>query len=633
MHHSRHLKFFPLSVTCAFALTTVASAQSYRVLKYFAGTDGMRPVAGLVQAGSTLYGTAAGGGASYNATNGTNPGLGVVFKINTDGSGYSVLKSFAGSDGAGPVGRLLLAGSTLYGTTTGGGSSYDPARYDSGNGVVFKVNTDGSGYTVLKNFTGTDGMKPGGTLVLVDSTLYGVTYYGGHLVTPTYAGCGVIFKVNADGSGYTVLKYFEGTDGAGPAGGLVLGGSTFYGGTVLGGNGFYPPNEYGRGVIFRVNTDGSGYKVIIYPDGNVYGDLVLAGGSALYGTTETGCGGDGTVFKVNTDGSGYTGLKCFWSDGRSPLAGLVLAGGTTLYGTTSSGERSTSVNGVVFKVNTDGSGYAVLKNFTGGDGANPDGALLLAATTLYGTTAGGGTYRPYSGNGCGVVFSLECLSIKVPPLTQTAEIGSTTRLQVQASSAAPGLACQWYRDGTNALAGETNAVLELTDVQPAQAGAYTVMVTNMGLALTSAPAILSVIAPTERRVVPAVRLTGASGSSFHAEFADNLAAPEWSSLADVSLGSESQFCFDLSQPLPGQRFYRVSQTNTPQPALDLTFATAIRLTGAIGSSVRVDYINQLGPIDAWVTLATVILTNTSEFYFDTATTGQPPRLYRVVGVP
>jgi hypothetical protein len=47
----------------------------------------------------------------------------------------------------------------------------------------------------------------------------------------------------------------------------------------------------------------------------------------------------------------------------------------------------------------------------------------------------------------------------------------------------------------------------------------------------------------------------------------------------------------------------------------------------------VDYINQVGPIDAWVALATVTLTNTSQLYFDTSAPGRPDRLYRVVQVP
>ena len=60
---------------------------------------------------------------------------------------------------------------------------------------------------------------------------------------------------------------------------------------------------------------------------------------------------------------------------------------------------------------------------------------------------------------------------------------------------------------------------------------------------------------------------------------------------------------------------------------------ALTLTGAVGSSVRVDYINQFGPTDAWVPLDTVTLTNPSQLYFDVSAPGQPPRLYRLVQVP
>ena len=40
-----------------------------------------------------------------------------------------------------------------------------------------------------------------------------------------------------------------------------------------------------------------------------------------------------------------------------------------------------------------------------------------------------------------------------------------------------------------------------------------------------------------------------------------------------------------------------------------------------------------GPTDAWITLTTVTLTNTSQLYFDTSAPGQPERLYRLVPVP
>ena len=52
-----------------------------------------------------------------------------------------------------------------------------------------------------------------------------------------------------------------------------------------------------------------------------------------------------------------------------------------------------------------------------------------------------------------------------------------------------------------------------------------------------------------------------------------------------------------------------------------------------GHSVRLDHINRYGPIDAWVTLDTVTLTNTSQLYFGTSSIGQPARLYRLIQGP
>ena len=69
------------------------------------------------------------------------------------------------------------------------------------------------------------------------------------------------------------------------------------------------------------------------------------------------------------------------------------------------------------------------------------------------------------------------------------------------------------------------------------------------------------------------------------------------------------------------------------PPLDLHIIPAITVTGSIGGSVRVDAINQFGPTDAWATLDTVTLTNTSQFYFDTSSVGQPARLWRIVQLP
>src|SRR5258707_7983031 len=52
--------------------------------------------------------------------------------------------NFADSDGINPYAGLILSSNTLFGTTAGGGSS--------GNGTVFKVNTDGTGFATVHSF-------------------------------------------------------------------------------------------------------------------------------------------------------------------------------------------------------------------------------------------------------------------------------------------------------------------------------------------------------------------------------------------------------------------------------------------------------------------------------------------------
>jgi uncharacterized repeat protein (TIGR03803 family) len=116
-------------------------AQTHWVLHQFAGADGKQP-SSLVLSGTTLFGTTMSGGSSNRGT---------VFRLNTDGSAFTMLKQFTGSDGSDPLGGLALSGTTLYGTTSSGGNS--------NCGTVFKLATDGREFTVLKEFTGSDGIQ------------------------------------------------------------------------------------------------------------------------------------------------------------------------------------------------------------------------------------------------------------------------------------------------------------------------------------------------------------------------------------------------------------------------------------------------------------------------------------------
>jgi uncharacterized repeat protein (TIGR03803 family) len=157
------------------------SGKHYTGLHDFTGStsDGASTQHGyLVLDGSTLYGM---------TTKGGQHNLGVVFSIGTDGKKFTILHSFGSTsnDGHYPYGSLMLIGATLFGTTAKGGSK--------GLGTVFEIGEDGSGYKRLHDFTGgnSDGVKPIDNVIYVNGYLYGLTTAGGQY------NDGTIFQVAA----------------------------------------------------------------------------------------------------------------------------------------------------------------------------------------------------------------------------------------------------------------------------------------------------------------------------------------------------------------------------------------------------------------------------------------------------
>ncbi len=378
-----------------------AAAQTYKNLHSFTGgSGGGFPRAGLISSGNALYGTTIQGGTA---------GKGTLFKITTNGTGFAILHhftanpapSFANGDGANPVAGLVLSDNILYGTAFSGG--------DSGNGSVFSVNISGSGFKNLHSFTANsgapdytngDGAWPQAGLVVADHTLYGTANGGGT------SDKGALFTLNTDGTGFETLHQFSGgSDGVSPQAGLVLSDNVLYGTATRGG-------LSGGGTVFKVNADGSGFAILHDFTGNGDGvtpsaGLILAG-NTLYGTALGGGDpGKGTVFSVQVDGTDFRTLHAFvGGDGAGPRAGLVLSG-STLYGTASEGGGSG--HGSVFAVNTHGGAFAILHSFTAasgsfpatnGDGYGPQAGLVLVGNILYGTAGNGGS------SGYGTLFSV-----------------------------------------------------------------------------------------------------------------------------------------------------------------------------------------------------------------------------------
>ncbi len=411
-------------------------------------------------------------------------------------------------------------------------------------------------------------------------------------------------------------------------------------GKILFGGDFNSVNGVLRHGIARLNPDGTldafnptimpdtsdrSVKLFLQPDGRilVYGTFYEVNGVSCK-----------FVVRLNPDGSLDS---SFMPDPlivsvRGPNALAVQYDGKILLG------KSWPPTNNLARLNADGSldkSFLVSATEAGSSPSfhaiaqQPDGKILAAGwfTSVEGVSRTNivrlmGDYAP--------------LSVLGPPCSMTVEQGASASFTVTASAyLAPEY--QWFFNGTNVLPGSTSWCLELASAQPSDCGAYTVVVTNAAGAITSGPAMLNVIPPVGRRCVPGIQLMAEAGSLLNVDTADSLSpSPNWTALGSVVLTSTPQYYFDVSAPLPPHRYYRAWQTGAPSgpPSLSMFgIVPAITLTGNIGDSVRVDAINQFGPIDAWFTLDTVTLTNTSQLYFDPSAPGQPERLYRLVPIP
>jgi uncharacterized repeat protein (TIGR03803 family) len=213
------------------ALIFVRSDGSAGTGCHFSGNDGDNPSAGIIEANGNSYTAVQAGGVYGNGTITEFHG----FTCNT-----SVLHSFAGgTDGEGPDASLLFYNNALYGTTFYGGAP--------GLGTVFRIGLDGSGYTVLHTFQGiccgSDGSFPlsGLTLNPEDNMLYGITNNGGNS-----SDLGTVFQIDPNTGAETVVHSFSGTDGANPEADLYIDKKGHIYGTTGGGG------ANNVGVVFKL---------------------------------------------------------------------------------------------------------------------------------------------------------------------------------------------------------------------------------------------------------------------------------------------------------------------------------------------------------------------------------------------
>ena len=134
------------------------------------------------------------------------------------------------------------------------------------------------------------------------------------------------------------------------------------------------------------------------------------------------------------------------------------------------------------------------------DGSNALATGTSATLVLPNVTIdAAGAYQAIISNDYGSVTSAPAvLTISGAPVILTQPIdtlvaeGGTAQFTVTAE-ASPDPSYQWYFQATNLLAGETASSLILTNVQPAQSGSYSVVISNSAGTITSSGASLTIV--------------------------------------------------------------------------------------------------------------------------------------------
>jgi uncharacterized repeat protein (TIGR03803 family) len=449
-------------------------------------TDGQTPQAGLLLASDgKFYGTTKFG------KSGTLDTTGTIFRLNQDGKEFTVLYRFApftesnidgspkNSDGAFPVAELIEGDDGhLYGITSAGGAN--------GTGVAFKVGKDGNGFQVLHTFSaivgrnvakvvksGTAAATAGTTVstganqsvgtipfdaantrmtVRVDSPTAGIkvrlrvedaansAHFAETEATVTVANAWqtLTFDFANPASGTPALDlaftynkvsiYFDyGTTGA------TAGSKTYYFDDVafVGGAGTFSPITFDASGVTYTLTGFSGAEtstVVFDPldvitrnaDGiAAAGPLVQAVDGKLYGTSAAGgANGKGTIFRLNADGTGFAVIHTFTATTTNTTTTQIenADGATPIAGLTElsdgrlygvTSQAGTKGYGNVFAISPDGATFTVLHDFDNTGGARPAAELaLFSDNKLYGTTVSGGTSSTGTATSFGTLFSI-----------------------------------------------------------------------------------------------------------------------------------------------------------------------------------------------------------------------------------
>ena len=337
-----------------------------------------------------------------------------VYLIKTDGSGIEQWsQTFGGSGGGFSVQQTSDGGYIITGTTS---------SFGNGEEDVYLIKTDGNGIEQWSQTFGGKNIDYGWSVQQTSDGGYVITgwtqSFGNGSGPDPYEysfGSTDVYLIKTDGSGTEQWSQtFGGTedDHGFSVQQTSDGGYIITGGTSSFGN--------GNGDVYLIKTDGNGIEqwsqtffdgtedYYSWSDTGWSVQQTSDGGYIITGITTSS--GNGDVYLIKTDGSGIeqwsqtlggTGSDVGHSVQQTSDGGYIITGGTTSFG---------NGNGDVYLIKTDGSGIEQWSQTFGGiynehgysiQQTNDGGYIITGPTQSFGNGSGPDPYDPYSEEGSG----------------------------------------------------------------------------------------------------------------------------------------------------------------------------------------------------------------------------------------
>ena len=288
-----------------------------------------------------------------------------------------------------------------------------------------------------------------------------------------------------------------------------------------------------------------------------------------------------------------------------------------------------------------------------------NGNVIAGATDSSYTRSGvqpgdAGSYMVVITNAAGLMNSLPAtLTVLIPPAittqpqSQTVVQGSNVTFSVVATGTAA-LGYQWELAGTN-IASATGSAYTITNVQPLSGGTYVVVITNVAGAITSTPALLTVLLPPTITTPPQGQTVSVGGTANFSVVAAGTAplAYQWRLQGTNLPGATTSSYTKANVQLTDAGNYTVVVTNqvgstiSPPAALQvisggltITFANRTGSTNTIatpsvtGLTYTLQYKNSLSDTNWTDILPSTSGTGNSLLLIDATATGTT-RFYRV----